>query len=101
MATLTQVFKFIPDADPAVLEAKISAFNALPKAALDEFCTDRGISSDNLVSEIIDRLGGLRTVVRSFPDETFAGEYAQVCADQEPNRTNSYPGKTISLQVNA
>jgi len=97
MRTTTLVFEFNRESDQETLDFKIGVFDALPKELLTSFCDSHGVSSDNLVSENIDRDNCLRTVVRSWPDLETATAFVEACGTEPPR--GSYPGNIISVAV--
>jgi len=97
MRTTTVVFRFRKEPSQEDLDAKVSAFSAQTKDPLVDFFNANGISSDNLVSEVVDHETCLRTVVRSWPDLDTATRWLEIV--NSTARVADYPGIVISTQV--
>jgi len=99
MPTTTVVFKFTPESSQQALDEKIAIFNAQPKNIL-QYVFDRfGITEDNLVSDTVDAEKSLRTVIRSWSDETIAKAFIDLSLGATFNNGDAYPGKIISTQI--
>ena len=99
MPTTTAVFKFAPESSQQALDQRIANFNAQPKPILAAFFAEHGVTGDNLVSDTVDAENGLRTVVRTWSDETVALNFLHAFMKVTPGLTDIYPGKIISAQV--
>jgi len=99
MPTTTVVFKFTPESSQQALDEKIAIFNAQPKRTLQFVFEQYGLTEDNLVSDTVDAEKSLRTVVRSWSNDTIAKAFIDVSLGAMYAFGDAYPGKIISAQV--
>jgi hypothetical protein len=99
MPTTTVVFKFTPESSQQALDEKFAIFNAQPKRTLHFVFEQYGLTEDNLVSDTVDAEKSLRTVVRSWSNDTIAKAFIDVSLGAMYAFGDAYPGKIISAQV--
>jgi hypothetical protein len=99
MPNTTVVFKFNPESSQQELDEKIAIFDAQPKSTLQYVFQQFGLSEDNLISDTVDAENCLRTVVRSWSNETMASAFLDASLAAMCGFTDEYPGKIIRVQI--